>query len=669
MGEAAEVEFFAARPRDTRVSFRCSPVGWTTRPPWKLALQVNGVDWQVLDLKPGMHEYVLQLPARLQRRGSNRLRLVHPKSGRPIQPRKDVRLLWEYLRFDTPPSEVLPSLDEDHQRAIFIPADTQVDFFLELPRDSVLVARDVRARGSSGDGLLSVHWEDQDGERELRSSDFSGPPGLYWKLSEASSRRGRLSLFPVGVDTKIPGSGVVLIDPQILSPESTGAQPSRSSSRHYGRAAPNVIVYLVDTLRADHLGCYGYAKNTSPHIDRFSREGYLFTNAQAQSSWTRSSVASLFTGLLPQVHGANDDPDKLPEEASTLAESLKASGYSTAGITGNGNAHGPWGFAQGFDYFEHVTHVRPDDPLATSDEINEVVFAWLDEHSEEQPFFLYVHTIDPHAPYDPPEPFRSRFAPSVRNREIGSVEAIQQLHRREERIPDGHVQALLDLYDAEIAANDASFGRFLEELKRRGLYDGSVIVFLSDHGEEFYEHGDWTHGKTLHAELLDVPIIVKPPRGFSTLPPGEGSHRIDSVVQHVDIYPTILDIVGAPVPDGIQGRSVVPLLSAPSPDWNDRGVSHMDLRGTKATSLLHGSWKLIQHYEGEEARFPELYSRDRDRAEQQNRGPDTSITARFLDAALRAEISSLGSSLNGSPIDSEELENLTDQLRALGYVE
>lgn len=669
LGSAAEIEFFVAKLTDLEVDFRCAPVVAASDPPWTLSLQVNGRDWQTLSLEPSMHEYRLELPVSFLEQGENRMRIIHTAPARaPTQAFKDIRVLWDYIRLgeDTHDEMLRPFARTDID-VVFIPFDNRLDFFLELPGQCVLTALNVRSRGSPT-GRLKVVWRDQEGQDEVLAIDYTSTPKFRLPFGRPSGSRGRLSLFALSANDRSEAStpGIIMESPKILAggpaAEVAPAEPGVAQRPPGESTRSNVIIYLVDTLRADHLGCYGYDKVTSPHIDRFAQDGYLFENAQAQAPWTRASVASIFTGLWPQVHGANDDPDTLAGEAKTLAESLKELGYYTAAVTGNGNAHGPWGFDQGFDYFKYLSNVRSDEPLVVSEDINKAVFPLLDELSRNQPFLLFVHTIDPHAPYDPPEPYRSRLAGFVEDPEIGTIDAIEGLSLQHEPISEEQTRELWALYDGEIAANDESFGRFLAELDKHGFYEDSLIIFLSDHGEEFNDHGQWTHGKTLYSEMLDVPLIVKLPRGG-------GPVRVRQMVQHVDLYPTILQLVSGQAPNGIQGHSLLPLLSEETAPWRDLAVASVDLRGRSATSLIDGSWKVIQRHDAGQDSFPELYDRGQDRAEKHNLAPAKPTLANLLATALKAQQASLGAKMEPSAIDSKELEKVAEELRALGYLQ
>ncbi len=675
-GDSAEIEFFVSRPADLEVSLRCSVIVRHARPPFVLELSVNGATWTSLEIAPSLTEHRLRLPAELLRAGQNRLLIEHPgASDRQPPINKDVRVLWDVLELTAKsrPEPASPFARQDIG-TVFVPFDTRIDYFVELPSAATLVAERARARGGSS-GRLQILWQAEDGPEQVLSEDFISLPGLRLPLPE-ERKQGRVSLvaYAPAAGSEGEAAGVVLSHPRIhlvaaaetLPGRPPGERAATTAVRRTEGERPNIIVYMIDTLRADHLGCYGYGLDTSPNIDRFALDGILFERAQAQSAWTKAAVASVFTGLWPQVHGANDDPDLLPSQAVTVAELLRDVDYHTAAITSNGNAHQYFGFAQGFDYFKYLDKAGPDLQPATSTDVHEAVVGWMDLHAGEQPFFLFVHTVDPHLPYDPPEPYRSRLASLVEDVSIGTIDAIQELFARVERAPRERIEKLVALYDAEIAFNDHSFGRLVEELKRRRLYRDSLVVLLSDHGEEFLDHGSLTHGKTLYAEILDVPLIVK-------LPGNQGAgRRLRQIAQHVDLLPTLMDLLGEEVPGGIQGRSLLPLLLAEGAPagWPDVAVSHLELRGRTATSLLGGRFKLIVRQGREHLdAFPELYDREQDRQEQSNLAPERSVLAKLMANRLQRLDAALVAGLGSEQIGEQELEEIAGQLRALGYLQ
>jgi arylsulfatase A-like enzyme len=423
--------------------------------------------------------------------------------------------------------------------------------------------------------------------------------------------------------------------------------------------AGNVIVYMVDTLRADHLGCYGYGKPTSPRIDAFARESTLFLNAAAQSPWTRPSTASLLTGLWPRSHGVNGRKDTLSPEALTLAEMLKSRGYRTGAFVTNGNVAKSLGLGQGFDTYELLPRRR-----GTAADVTAQAAEWIAGGSA--PFFLFLHTVEPHAPYVPESPFRERFAPGVPDIH-GRLRTVHGLGRGQIPVTPKLIADLTALYDAEIAANDAAFGALLAHLETRGLRDSTAVVFVSDHGEEFFDHGGWEHGKTLHTEMLDVPLIIRLP-GM-----GEG-RTVARQAQHIDVVPTLLAWLGMPVPNLIQGRSLLPWIQgrhAPVSPEDNTAFSWLDVDGVRAGAVSTPDWRLIDR------RGPSsgvaLYDRWADPGERSGistgAGANTParLAARFLWSLLRRRELEGGPALKAGEgvLDDEVI----DQLRALGYIQ
>jgi arylsulfatase A-like enzyme len=307
------------------------------------------------------------------------------------------------------------------------------------------------------------------------------------------------------------------------------------------RARPNVLVYLVDTLRLDKLSAYGYRRYTSPHITAFARDAVTFTQAMPQSSWTKPSVASLFTSSYPNVHGAQDALEGIDTELPTLASTLQSSGYATSAFVANPVCLPQWGFDKGFDRYKHYGEDGTvyDDRVVVDDAIKNI------QQMSNRPWFLYVHTFAPHGPYAPPEPFNHYFASDT-----SDLTEFEAERRR-----------TLDAYDGEVAFTDQLFGQMVAALKKEGVYDNTLIVFVSDHGEEFWEHGGTSHGHSLHEELLRVPLLIKlPESGVDALhapPRGIVQHN---VVQLMDLAPTALTVVGEDTPETFSGRSIVTLL-------------------------------------------------------------------------------------------------------------
>lgn len=614
----------------------------------ELTVALNGHELKRIALKPKRREYRLRLPAARQLRGTNRLAFAYRQLSEERAERRPM-LHWYRLKLGkTGPAAPAPRADAD-SNALFLPYGTEVTYPLRLPEGSVLRALQLRRTGEVAGRLEIRLTSDADGEVEIATLErISEWPEL--ELAPAGGRLALLQLKAVADEPTGPEDGIALRSPQIMAPTAapwSGRRPSAPPR-------PNVIVYMIDTLRADRLGCYGYDRPVSPRIDEFAAGATLFENAVGQSSWTRASVASLFTGLWPAAHGAVGRLDRLSGEAVTLAEALRAEGYATGAVVTNHNVHRTFGFDQGFDEFIHTNQ-----PKTPSDVVNAWAEAWLEKRDTAKPFFLYLHTIDPHNPYLPPDRFRRRFAPGTEE----LVKRIEGNPRAETWDPDAETIAGLNaLYDAEIAFNDESFGALAESLTELGLWDDALVIVISDHGEEFFEHGRWSHGKDLHVETLNVPLIVK-------MPGQKKGRRRPEVVQHLDVMPTVLDVVGVDVSSVVQGSSFLPLLGRRGDDAPSRpdAYSHLRLDGPLQVSLVTPEWKLIQRYARRGGLQNLLYRWRDDRDERHDLAAERPVTTAVLAAMLEEKLRNPGLQLEGGEaVLTPELEQ---QLRALGYLQ
>lgn len=301
----------------------------------------------------------------------------------------------------------------------------------------------------------------------------------------------------------------------------------------------NVILISLDTLRADHLGCYGYEKNTSPNIDAFAKSAVLFERCMAPASWTTPSHATVFTGLPSSAHRAGGLMHRrLRPSFTTLAEVFRDEGYLTAAYTEGIAMSGELGFDQGFDTYGdgYGPGLKPGSAEKTFTK----GLDWLDRHGD-HPFFLYLHTYEIHAPYQAPEPFHSRFAEGVPPGVIPEAGGVA-------------IEKARDAYDAEIAYTDDALGKLFDALQERGLLESSLVVIFSDHGEEFGEHGGITHARTVFQEQLHVPLIVRMPG--ATPPTG----RVSQLVGLGDIFATILNGADVDHPIPSTSHNLIPLM-------------------------------------------------------------------------------------------------------------
>jgi arylsulfatase A-like enzyme/uncharacterized membrane protein YbhN (UPF0104 family) len=328
--------------------------------------------------------------------------------------------------------------------------------------------------------------------------------------------------------------------------------------------AGDVLFIVVDTLRADHLPLWGYAKGKTPHLDAFAADAVRFDQAFANASWTRPSFASMFTGRYPANHQTTRKSDSLPEEIVTLAEALQGAGYATHGVVTNYNVAPFFNFHQGFDEYRFLEpefvlgasdtaakllfvqllrqrietfrakrgQVEPGSAYRDAEHVNAELLRFLDQKPK-RPFYLFAGYMDPHDPYYP-HPYDG----------TGYSRAAHQKPDPED------ADEMRALYDGEITFWDEHFGKLVAELKRRGLYDDLTIVITSDHGEEFMDHGGFWHGTTLYDEQVRVPLLLKLPRGE------RGGSVIHHWVESIDIMPTLLERNGVAVPKGVQGKDL-----------------------------------------------------------------------------------------------------------------
>ena len=318
----------------------------------------------------------------------------------------------------------------------------------------------------------------------------------------------------------------------------------------------NLLLITLETTRADHLGIYGYERETSPRIDRLASEGVVFDRFSSVSPRTNPSLASLMTSRYPHEHGVRNLLLTLEPEQFTLAESLRSAGYVSGAIQTHPRLIAASGFAQGFDDYHDDVAAHPLAPQSVAAAVD-----WVREAAGgRRPWFLWLHLMDPHWTYDPPAGWRTMFGPDdprparlyaalrERERNIGPV-----VFRN--RMPDDEIAAFVDLYDAEIRYTDDAIAELLRVIDELGLRDDTVIALTSDHGESlgehdyFFEHGD------LGAEPeIRVPMILVAP---GIIPPGL---RIAATAESLDVAPTLLDLLGLPAEDRFRGRSLMPLL-------------------------------------------------------------------------------------------------------------
>jgi arylsulfatase A-like enzyme len=436
---------------------------------------------------------------------------------------------------------------------------------------------------------------------------------------------------------------------------------------------PNLVIVSIDTLRADHLAVYGYERSTSPEISRMANEGILFEQAFSQSPKTATSHMSLLTGVYPPAHRVANWGERrvrrLSDDVPTLATLLTRAGYWTEAHTEGGNVSARLGFDQGFGVYQEHRGAEP-----VFEQASQAVDRFVqDDAGGSEPFFLFIHTFEVHDPYVPPAEFAEEFVdPSYTGDIVGSQMDLERLAsvgnywarhaaywKRVDRDDPADVQHLRDLYDGEILFTDSQFAAFMEHLRRLDLEDETIVVVLSDHGEEFLDHGGFLHN-AMYQEILHVPLIFRFPASLGLA----SGRRIQSVVRLVDVVPTLLEVLGLPVPEHLQGESLLSLMEgeqAPA-----RPVFSQWLAGGRVVALREGEWKYIRV-----KRQEQLFDLSTDPQESVDR---LSVRRQVL-ARLQARVDeiiaqSYAFAETQTPARLPKLDRETrEQLEALGYLE
>ncbi|MFY9562226.1 MAG: sulfatase-like hydrolase/transferase [Terriglobales bacterium] len=398
------------------------------------------------------------------------------------------------------------------------------------------------------------------------------------------------------------------------------------------KSAPNVVLITIDTLRADHVGCYGYQQIKTPNIDGLAADGARFERAYTPVPVTLPSHAAMLTGTYPMLSGMHDfSGNRLSPQQPTLATVLKQAGYATGAVIASAVLDSRFGLNQGFDfYYDHFDFSRLEE--ANLDEMErpgnvvaDQALEWLGKNSQKK-FFLWMHLYDPHYPYRPPEPYSREYADR--------------------------------LYDGEIAFADEQVGRLLRFLKEKGSYQNTVIILAGDHGESLGEHGEKTHGFFIYNATMHVPLIIHLPGKAAALAVGDP-------VSLVDLMPTVLSAVGLGIPSQVQGRSLLPVLRGEKAD------RERTLYGETFLPRIHFNWSELRGAENAKYHFidaprPELYDLTKDPAELRNLLPEKKAVGEEMRAKLTGQIRDY--SAGKEMAEKTGLDPaLMERLKALGY--
>ncbi|MFW2389278.1 MAG: sulfatase [Polyangiales bacterium] len=575
-GKTSRLYLPAEKKQAMRLRFRAKPYATGA-----LILYVNGktAGETRLTANSGFASFQIEIPESLIRAGENSIMLRATKTAQLRGKSRSLALDW--LRFEPSGAEDRDAIERIEvrqvavsgveRRAIVLAPGSQIDWFAEVPKDGTLVfgsglpaegtstlfvqiARDGSA-GSAQRIELEDSWRDQQlslGQRagEIVRLRFKNEGDVGLALSDV--RIARAASEPIAIE-----------------------EPAR-----------NVVVLLVDTLRASKLQAY-YPKTRvkTPAIDAFVEQGALFERPQSPENWTKPSVASVLTSLHPATHKTKEDASKLPKSALMLSEVYQKAGFKTASFIANGYVSNAFGFDQGWDHY--TNYIRERRNTNASNVFGEAQ-AWIEKNKDGR-FFAYIQTIDPHVPYDPPAKFLEMYDSKpyngqVQNRRTHLMLDEAKKNPKKYNFTQRDKERIEALHDGEISYHDEHFGRFLAKLEELGLDENTIIVVTSDHGEEFQEHGSWGHGHSVYQELLHVPLMFRWP---GVVP---ANTRIGPVVSTMDIGPTVLEATGVPIPDEFEGRSLLGFLRG---DWPAGPyVAFSDFLDHRRV-IRGGDWKMI----------------------------------------------------------------------------
>lgn len=573
VGSQSNIHVFFTSLTEKFVKMNCRPFNPDNQPNQTGEIFINNNYLQILEFEKN-GEYSFRIPSNLLNVGPNVIsfKWKHQRTPMEFGISKDERslaVLFYHMQFLDENKENYPKnqakdisiLSYDKGSMIIVPPGHLLDYHIELSKNPVLKFGlstntplkknskvHVAIYNNKGKKISHIFERDQINrheEIELKLKSFANE-SVRIVFANSINNDPDLLIFwtnPVVLFSAGKDFPLFLQAKQNLSAKKSKKEPKSKK--------PNVFIYLIDALRADHLSCYGYEKKTTPFIDKFSKDGILFRNFFANASWTKPSVGSILTGLYPHKHRAETREEKLSSDVIMLSEIFKLNGYFTFYLTSNINISQEFNFNQGNDYYKWSP-----DWKNSSETLNSDFFSFIEKNPGvlEEPIFAYIHTIDPHEPYVPQEPFLKFMKKDIEKKGFGYAKNINR-KRFDEGLSKEDIEFIMSLYDCEIYQNDFHFNKFIEFLKEKELYDNSIVILVSDHGEQFYEHGRLFHGTSIYNEEIHVPLIIKFPfNEFS-------GTQSDLFLNQVDLMPTLLNYLEYDIPAQVDGMDILSLLN------------------------------------------------------------------------------------------------------------
>jgi hypothetical protein len=564
-------------------------------PNQKLSVFANEKPVATIDVGKDRAAYDVTLPASALSLGENRVRLTFRNAGAIAGGKRSAAAI-EGIEIGAPRRPAAAALPAarglarpaerevagQNKLALTMPEASRLSYYVQVPATAKLAL----SFAGTQPGVSAVVRVARDGASPAVL--FEGPAPE--KYSDAAWDLGAFAGQAVRIDLVSHGGGMVWAEPRLAVPGSAPAATARPKFEH-------IYIWMCDTLRADKVHVYNPKTNViTPNYDAFAKDATRFAWAQVPGTWSLPSQASMLTGVYPNVHKATEHESKINPQIPITPELLKKGGFRTALFSSNGYVSSKWGFGRGFD--ENVNFIRENLPNG-ADNLWATAKKWI-VPGKAKPQFVYLAVIEPHVIYNPRKEFLLKYWNKPYSGPIKPVLTGIQLGKIKKgtlKVNDTDKAYLEALHNAEITQSDTAFGVFLQDLKAAGLYDTSAVIVISDHGDEFWDHGDVGHAQAPHQELVHVPFMVHAP---GLLPAGQ---VIQTEVEAMDLAPTVLELAGLSVPESMQGQSVLPVA------LDEVGYSpsaSMTQNGTMARGMKSGRYRMIHSGVGRIELFDEI---------------------------------------------------------------
>jgi arylsulfatase len=630
-----------------------------------LAVLANGRELGVVEMAPRWDEYRLAIPPLVLHRGRNQfeLRFGYAVAPREIGQGDDVRkLAARFRRIAVERGDAVPDEARGDESTVGVDSESG----LPLPGPGLLVAPvrlhgganrvEIAARTADPSATVALGLVGLDGARTETSEASPDLEGGVKLTAEVSAADEGVRAFLLLRTELQPGSSLTLERASLLS-HGAGLEPPKGR-REAPADRPDIVVVIPDALRPDHLGFAGYQRDTSPNLDRLAAEALVFPNAVAAASYSLASVGTIVTGMSPLRHGVLAREHRLADAVTTLAETLRETGYRTVGVSANAYHSPQFGFDQGYDRFVPMWRVTDGDELRSFDPhlaVAEVKEELRQEVGEGRPLFLLLHLVPPHSPYDPPPAFDLFSIPGYRGPVGRDRETYLRLSSGALKPGPADLEQVVGLYDGNIRRVDDAVGELLTLLRSRSRWQQTVVLVIADHGEAFGEHGAFGHTTTVYEEMIRVPFIVRVPPGRAP-----ADVDIDRLVSLEDVTPTLLGLAGVSPAGELDGIDLL------APAVGERAVDRVVLVcGGGATRPAYGvrtdRWKAVLR----ELHQRELYDLRSDPLESTDvAGDNPELLAGLASLLAEALAQSGGAADSAGALAPEEKE----ALRALGYL-